>query len=242
MKLGTTSGAASAALLAFSLTGLAVSVSAAQQPDAATIIRGIDAEVQSRVDNVLGFADIEHYSVYRGSETTHPAAEMTARDTYKKGAGKTYTILSQSGSSLVLKFGLHPLIENEENINDPAKVSESWFTSANYDMKLQSGGTQQINGRACYALAIKPKHDAPNMIDGTIWVDAKDYSIVKVQGLASRSPSIFAGATHMMREYTNISGYPMATHARAESDSFLFGRTVVVIDYTGYHLQIRASK
>ena len=31
--------------------------------------------------------------------------------------------------------------------------------------------------------------------------------------------------------------YPMAMHARAESNSLLFGRTVVTIDYSDYHLQ-----
>ena len=80
------------------------------------------------------------------------------------------------------------------------------------------------------------------MIDGTLWVDARDDSIVKVQGIASERPSIFAGTTHMMRDYVNIDGYPMATHARAESNSFLFGRTVVTIEYSDYHLQVRGAK
>jgi hypothetical protein len=43
----------------------------------------------------------------------------------------------------------------------------------------------------------------------------------------------------MMRQYASIDGFAMATHARAESDSSLFGRTVVTIDYRDYHLQLR---
>lgn len=214
----------------------------AQQLDATTVIHGVDAEVASRVKNVLAFTDIEHYAVYRGKDETHPVAEMTARDSYKKGAGKTYTILSQSGSGIVQRFGLQPLLEHETSINVPGKVEDSWFTSANYEMKLKPGGIQRVDGRDCFALAITPKHKAPNMIDGTLWVDTRDYSIVKVQGIASQKPSIFAGTTHMMRKYVNIDGYPMATHARAESDSFLIGRTVVVIDYTDYHLQLQPDK
>ena len=46
----------------------------------------------------------------------------------------------------------------------------------------------------------------------------------------------------MMRQYINIGGYAMATHARAESDSFLFGRTVVMIDYSDYHLELKPGK
>jgi hypothetical protein len=221
---------------------LLIATAAAQQPDASTVIHGIDEEVQARVNHVEGFTDIEHYAVFRGDDETHPSAEMTARDTYKKGHGKTYTILSQSGSGVVQRYGLHPLLKNETDINEPSKVEESWFNSANYEMRLEAGEVQAVNGRKCYVLAITPKRPAPNMIDGTLWVDANDYSIVKVQGVASKSPSIFAGTTHMMREYVNIDGYPMATHARAESESHWFGRTVVVIDYSDYRLQVRKGQ
>jgi hypothetical protein len=212
------------------------------QPASPVVVRGVDAAVAARVANVLEFTDIEHYSVFRGDDQAHPAAQMTVKDTYKRGQGKTYTILSQSGSGLVLKYGLHPLLQNEESLNEPGKVSGSWFTSANYAMKLKTGAVEKVNGRDCYAIDIKPKHKAPNMIDGTLWVDAKDDSVVRVQGIASERPSILAGTTHMMRDYTNIDGYPMATHARAGSDSFLVGHTVVVIDYSDYHLQVRGAK
>jgi len=212
------------------------------QPSAAVIIRQVDAAVEARVENVTAFTDIEHYAVFRGTDETHPAAQMTVKDTYRKGLGKTYTVLSQSGSEVVRKFGLEPLLQHEQEINEPGKVDNSWFTSANYNMKLKSSGTEQIDGRACYSLAITPRYKAPNMIDGTLWVDARDFSIVEVKGIASRRPSVFAGTTHMMRQYKNIDGYSMATHARAESDSWLVGRTVVLIDYSEYHLKLRSPR
>ncbi len=216
----------------------AAAANPAPQPDEVSIIRMIDAEVQHRVQSVQGFTDIEHYRVFRGGDQTHPVAEMTAKDTYRKGAGKTYTVLSQSGSDIVQKFGLKPLIENEERINHPATVAQSWFNSANYTMTLKPGGMQKLNGRDCYALSIAPRQKAPQMIDGTLWVDAHDGSIAQVEGVASKSPSPFAGTTHMMRQYAQIEGFPMATHARAESSSVLFGHTVVLIDYSDYHLQV----
>ncbi len=229
------------------VAGVAIAVllgaaTAAQEPDAAAVIRLLDTEVASRVAIVFGFTDIEHYSVYRGNDETHPVAEMTVRDAYRKGAGKTYTVLSKSGSSIVIRLGLKPLLEDETNINLPRNVQKSWFTSANYEMKLKPGGVQRVNGRKCFALAIMPKEKATNMIDGTLWVDAQDGSIVEVEGVASKRPSIFAGTTHMMRQYMNIDGYPMATHARAESDSFLFGRAVVMVDYSDYHLELKPGK
>lgn len=210
-----------------------------QNPDETAVIRQIDAAVASRVENVLEFTDIEHFIVYRGGDETHPAAEMTVRDSYKKGVGKSFTVLSQSGSGLILRFGLKPLLENDKTINVPGNVEKSWFTSANYDMKLKPGGVQRLNGRDCYVLAITPRAQAPNLIIGTLWADARDGSLVQIEGVASQSPSAFAGTTHMMRVYSNIDGYAMAMHARAESDSTLFGKTVIVIEYSNYQIKLR---
>jgi hypothetical protein len=213
----------------------------AEEPDSATVIRNIDAANYVRYGNILGFTVTEHYSVFRGKDETHPAAEMTVKTTYKKGAGKSYTILSQSGSRAIHEFGLLPLLDHEKRINDPASVESTWFTSANFLMKLKPGVTRTIDGHNCIALAITPRHKAPNMIDGTLWVDERDNALVEVEGVASRNPSVFSGTTKMMRHYANVSGYAMATHSRAESNSFLFGRTVVLIDYAGYEIQLRPT-
>ena len=222
--------------IAFLVTGIGT---CAQQPDGAAIIHDLDAANQSRYDHVLGFSDVEHYVVFRGSDDVHPAAEMTVRVTYRKGVGKSYEILSQSGSDLVIKYGLRPLLENEKALNDPAQVAQSWFASANYDMKLKPGVTQTIDGRPCFALAITPLRKAPNMIEGTLWVDTRDHKMAQVEGVGTKSPSVFSGNAHMMRRYSNMQGYAMAIHARAESHSMLFGRTVVIIDYHDYQFQIQ---
>jgi len=211
----------------------------AEQPDGAAIIHDLDAANQSRYDHVLGFSDVEHYVVFRGSDDVHPAAEMTVRVTYRKGVGKSYEILSQSGSDLVIKYGLRPLLDNEKALNDPAHVAQSWFASANYNMKLKPGVTQTIDGRPCIALAINPLRKAPNLMEGTLWVDTRDHTMAEVEGIGTKSPSLFSGNAHMMRRYANMQGYTMATHARAESHSMLFGRTVVIIDYRDYQFQIQ---
>lgn len=208
-----------------------------RQLDEATLIPRIDAANENRYEHVLTFTDTEHYSVFRGDDESKPAAEMVVKMTYRKGIGKTYEVISRSGSQLIQKFGLDPLLENEKQINDPAVVKNSWFSSANYDMRLKPGDNREIGGRTCVALAITPKRKAPNMIDGTLWVDPRDGTIAAVDGIGTKSVSPLAGTTHMMRQYTNIQGFSMATHARAESHNALIGKTVVTIDYSDYHLQ-----
>lgn len=221
------------------LTGIAAGPLHPQQADPATIIRDLEAANVSRHKNLVEYSNIEHYAVYRGKDQTHPTAEMTVRVTYKKAVGKSYTILSQSGSGVVLKYGLHALLENEKAINDPTRVAQSWFSTANYEMQLKPNVTRVIDGRTCLAVAISPRHKAPNLVEGTLWVDARDHTLVEVEGVASKKPSVFAGTTKMMRRYVKMTGYAMATHAHAESSSFFFGHTAVTIDYTDYQFRLR---
>jgi hypothetical protein len=214
----------------------------AQQLDASSVIQRIDAAAHARYDNVLGYTVTEQYAVFRNNDETHPAAEMTVKTLYRKGVGKSYTILSQTGSSILQKFLLAPLLDSEKNINLPGNIEKSWFTSANYEMTLKPGAVQQLDGRNCLAVAMTPRQKAPNMIEGTLWVDAADGSIVQIEGVASRSPSFLSGAPHVMRHYTNMNGFAMATHARALSSSILFGTTALTIDYRDYQVQLLPAK
>jgi len=45
----------------------------------------------------------------------------------------------------------------------------------------------------------------------------------------------------LIRQYMNVGGYPQATHVRAVSNSFMFGQTIVKIDYQDYQVQLRPA-
>jgi hypothetical protein len=214
----------------------------AQQPDSAKVIGQVDAAVKARIDHVESYTVTEHYAVYRGKDETHPAAEMTVQTVYRQETGKSYTILSESGSEFIRNHVLRTVLDNEKNLNMPGIVEHSWFTSANYEMQLKPGGIQLLDGRECLTLAIHPKRKAANMFDGTLMVDAKDGSIVQLDGSATQSASIFTGAAQVMRHYVNVNGFSMATQARAVSDSFILGRTTVTIDYRDYIIQPRPAR
>jgi len=90
-------------------------------------------------------------------------------------------------------------------------------------------------------IELTPKRNSPYLFKGTLWVDAKDYSIVQLKGTASKSPLFLTSAAQVTRQYMNVSGFPMATHAMAISNSSLLGQTVVKIDYKDYQIDIRPN-
>ena len=213
-----------------------------QQLSSAEVVRQIDAAVKARVDGIAGYTVNEHYAVFRNKDQSHPVAEMTVKTDYRQDTGKSYTILSQTGSDLIRSVVLNAILDNEKQLNLPGTREGSWITSANYDMKLKTNATEQVGGRDCLVLSLSPRRKAPFLIEGTLWVDAKNYSIVQLQGSSSKSPSVFTGPTKMMRQYRDVNGFSEATHARAVSNSFLFGETVVTIDYADYQMRLVPGK
>ncbi|MDR3727173.1 MAG: hypothetical protein P4K86_09050 [Terracidiphilus sp.] len=227
------------ALFLFSLASLALP---AQQLDQQAVIRQIDASVKSRINGIASYSVNEHYAVYRNSDESHPVAEMMVRTDYKNGSGKTYTTLSESGSSLVRSQVLGRILENEKLMSQPDNRRQALVTSTNYEMKLKSDAKQMIDGRECLVLSLTPRRPSPFLFNGTLWVDATDYSIVQLQGMAAKSHSMLTGPAQVARQYANVDGFPMATHARALSNSFLLGQTIVKIDYQGYQIQPPPTK
>jgi hypothetical protein len=239
MNLGGCKACRTLLFLAAGIFGVSIFPALPQANDAA-VIQGIDASVASRDQSLISYSVTEHYSVFRNQEKVHPAAEMTVKTNYQRDKGKSYAVLSQSGSELLLKQVLGRVIDGERTATQPANRPAALITSANYTMRVK--GREVVDGRNCIALAIVPRRAAPLLFQGDLWVDAQDYSIVQLSGLTSKSPNMLAGLTQVARQYATVDGFPMATHASATSTSWLLGQTTIEIDYTGYQIDLRAAR
>jgi hypothetical protein len=218
---------------------MSVAQGSSQQVDSVALLAKVDAAVKARLDGISGYSAIEDYKVFRGKDETNPVAQMRVKTTYEQATGKTYQILSESGSSVIRNLVLHAILENETHVNKPGVREGAWLTTKNYEMKVQGGGVQKVDGRDCYALQLFPHEREPYLIVGTMWVDAKNGQIVRIEGKGAKSSNIFAGETKMKRDYADMGGFAQATRARAESDSFLFGLTVITIDYRDYQFNFK---
>ena len=223
------------------LLSFSAAFASAQVPDLSTVIHGVDNSVRDRLDRLASYTVTEHYAVFRGHDTSKPAAEMVVKTTYRKQTGKSYQILSQSGSSLWRNQVLKTLLENEQRMSQPGNVETALINSSNYDMKLDKNAVQTLNGRQCLLLDIMPRRRSQYLFQGLLWVDAHDYAIVQLKGTAAKSAVFIANAPEVTRQYSDVNDVPMATHAEAVSGSALLGQTVVKVDYSGYEMQLIAS-
>jgi hypothetical protein len=228
-----------AMLRAAAFASLTVAVFA-QQPEpstksAAEIIQGIDAAVSRRTNAISTYTVQEQYSLYRNGDP-NPAAQETIHTVYTRAVGKEYTPIAQSGSAFLRSAIIDKLLAGEKDLNLAANRDGALITSKNYDLQPQPG-TVELNGRQCILVTLKPLHKSPHLFTGKMWIDATDSTVVRLEGAPSQSPSIFAGQTTVARDYIKVDGFSMATHAEARSHTFLFGDTLLKIDYTNYKIE-----
>ncbi len=207
-------------------------------PDA-EIIQRIDAAVLVRATHVAAYTVQELYSIYRNGETT-PSAQVTVRTNYTRAIGKEYTPISQTGSSMMRSVVVDKVLAHEKEMAKAANRENVAITSANYDMHPEPG-TVQFNGHRCVIVDLKARRKISYLFNGKGWFDATDFTLVHIEGSPAAAPSFFAGQTGGVRDYAKVEGFSMAQHAEMRSHSFLFGDTLLKIDYTGYQIQLEPS-
>ncbi len=154
---------------------------------------------------------------------------------YNRATGKEYTPIAQSGSSLLRRTVMELVIAGEKEINLPANREGSWLTSKNYEMHPEPG-TVERNGRTCVLVDIHARRQSPHLFNGKLWINAADFTLVRMEGTPVQSPSIFVGESSVSRDYAKVDGFALATHAEAHSHSFLFGDMHITIEYTNYQI------
>jgi len=199
------------------------------------LIEHLDAAVRAREESVLGYTVQEHYSIFRNGEA-NPSAQMTLQVDYKQGTGKTYSSVSESGSALLRATVFSKILAGEKDMSQASVRDSVLVDSKNYEMHPEPGQVE-LNGRQCYVVDIKPRRASPHLFNGKAWIDSTDYFVVRLEGIPSKSLSFMSGETTVARDYIQIDGFPMASRAEAHSHSFLFGDTVLKIEYSGYQIQ-----
>jgi len=103
-------------------------------------------------------------------------------------------------------------------------------------------GREDCSGRKCYRLDITPLRKDKYLIKGQIWIDAEDWSIVRVQGLPTKRPSFWARQTVIDHRYKRIDGIWLDDSMESTSDILIAGRSTLKIQYSYESIQTDADE
>jgi len=161
-------------------------------------------------------------------------AEMVVNVTYRAPNTKEFHVVSQTGSKFVIDHVFKKLLEgeqeaaNQENRERTALNRENYnFTSAGYE--ITPDGPQ-------YVINLLPKSKNKFLYRGKIWVDAKDFAVVRIEGEPAKNPSVWIKKTEVRHRYVKVNNFWLPSENHTESFIRLGGRAILSIEYKDYKI------
>ena len=109
------------------------------------------------------------------------------------------------------------------------------ITPQNYDVQLL--GTESVGGRRCYVLGLHARHKSKYLLNGKAWVDAQEFGLVRMAGLACRESLVLGGKALDRPEFlTKLGDFWLASTNHSVTDARLFGRTELTVQSGDYRV------
>ena len=218
---------------------LAIALSAATIASAQT-----DASFPSADDVVVKMMQLE---VQRQSELTgytatrryvavnkNRRAEMTVHVECARDGAKQFTILSEEGSGSIREHVFQKLLSEETEASRRGTRNSTRLTPANYHFQIV--GQQTLGTGPAYVLAVSPRAPNKYLINGMIWVDANDYSIVRIEGQPAVNPSFWVHSVHFVHTYQKVGQFWFASSTDTTSQIRILGESKLTIENSNYEL------
>ena len=195
--------------------------------------------------NAQRAAALEQFSstrVYRMRYQGFPkdlAAEMVVDVAFHAPASKQFTVVSQSGSRFIIDHIFKKLLESEQEAANEENRQRSALTTANYDFTL--AGYESGADGAQYVLTLLPKSRNKFLYRGKIWVDAKDFAVVRIEAEPAKNPSLWIKQTKVEHKYVKVDNFWLPAENHTESVIRLGGRAILSIEYKDYRITKAAA-
>ncbi|HXM67008.1 MAG TPA: hypothetical protein VN911_09775 [Candidatus Acidoferrum sp.] len=174
-----------------------------------------------------------YHMQYRGFPSDRDA-QMVVEVKYRAPNTKQFRILSQTGSKFVIDHVLKKLLEGEQEAANEENRAHIALTRENYD--FTSAGYENTPNGPQYVLNLLPKTKNKFLYRGKIWVDAKDFAVVKIEGEPAKNPSLWIKNTSVKHTYIKVDDFWLPAENHTESTIRLGGRAILSIEYKDYKI------
>jgi hypothetical protein len=178
---------------------------------------------------------IRQYNLdYRGFPSAL-SAQMEVKASYSAPGTKKFTVISESGSSLIRNRVLHKLLESEqEAASDAANRDAVLLSTANYRFSLL--GCEPGGSRPLYVMGVEPLRETKFLYQGTIWIDSQDFAVTHIEAEPAKKPSFWTTRSQIHHQYQKIGEFYLPTLNQTVTDMRLGGKAILTIRYLDYKL------
>jgi hypothetical protein len=184
----------------------------------------------------------ESTRVYRLSYRGFPSdrdAEMTVDAVFDSPSSKSFKIISQSGSKLIIERVFKRLLDSEKEAIEPEMHARMLLNRDNYNIAMvgfEAPGPNSSDKSGQYVLAVDPKERSKYVYRGKVWVDATDFAVTRIDAEPALSPSFWTKKNEIHHEYMKVQNFWLPRRNESISYIRLGGRATLTIEYNDYHV------
>ena len=217
-----------------------VTISSAQTSDRLPSAEEVVAKMMQfdaqRQSEQTGYTAVRHYAAV--NKKRH--AEMLVRVSCDSSGAKQFTIVSEGGSGWIRKHVFQKLLSEETEASRRGTRVSTRLIPDNYQFQIV--GLDTLETGPAYVLSVTPKTANKYLIDGKIWVDASDYSIVRIEGQPAKNPSFWVRSVDFVHTYQKVGQFWFASSTHTTSEIRIFGESELRIDNSDYTLNPPADR
>ncbi len=188
-----------------------------------------------RAQKLLGHESVRDYSLDYSGFPSPRRADMRVKAVFSAPGTKDFTVVSETGSKLIRDRVLHRLLQSEkEASSDEANRDAVALTTANYHFALLGCTTGGI--RPLFVMQIEPLRANKFLYRGTIWVDAQDFAVWRIEAQPAQNPSFWIRRSEIHHQYEKIGEFYLPALNETVTDVRLGGKAVLTIRYRDYKL------
>ena len=198
------------------------------------IVQNLEERNAQRAAALDGFVGTRIYRMqYRGLPGDRDA-EMAVNVTYHAPDVKQFSIVSEKGSKFIIDHVFKRLLEGEKEAANEENRRRTALSRENYDFSLVGYEGSPDGGR--YVFDLVPKTKNKFLYHGKVWVDAKDFAVVRIEGEPGKNPSFWIKKTEIAHRYVKVNEFWLPAENHTESIIRLGGRAILSIEYRDYKI------
>ncbi|MBI2817227.1 MAG: hypothetical protein HYX72_09835 [Acidobacteria bacterium] len=181
-----------------------------------------------QVHALESYQDQRRYSVHHrllGNSTYWLVAEN-----YAAPGEKSFEVLERGGSGAVQKRVFARLLEVEKETARASVRPDVDLSRNNYEFKYL-GFDQTANA---YKFQASPRGANEYLLRGTIWVNAEDFAVQRIEGEPATRHSVLIKRVHFVHEFARFGDMWFPVRHRSETELRLFGTATLDIKYSDY--------
>jgi hypothetical protein len=207
------------------------------QPGSLSVEQVVTNLEQRNAQRAAALEEFEGKRIYRMEYRGFPGdkdAEMIVKVSFHAPNSKEFTVVSQTGSRFVIEHVFKKLLEGEQEATTSDNRNDTALTRKNYDFELAGYETNPGGGQ--YVLKLLPRSKNRFLYRGRVWVDAKDFAVVRIEAEPGRNPSFWIKKTAIAHRYMKVSDFWLPAENHTESFARLGGKATLSIKYQDYKI------